>query len=150
MSSSTPSFDLAAAHRFFSADCYNRAFGLMENPSDTVPLVACAQASLYHWLQRPDCTNLNLSIGYWQVSRVYAVCGQAENALRYGQLCLTASEGEPPFYQGFAYEALARAAKLAGDTAALTEHLATAHTCAAQVADAEERQMLEADLATLA
>lgn len=155
MSDSPPApFDLAKAHRWFSADCFNRVWSLIDKPDRTPDecerMVSLAHASLAHWRERADCTPQNLSIGYWQVARVYAVLGQAENARRYRELCLQASAAEPPFYLGYAHEALARAAKLAGNAAVAAEHLATARQLAAQVTDAGERGALESDLAGLA
>lgn len=149
-----PPFDLACAHRWFSADCFNRVWSLLDKP-DRAPeecerMVSLAHASLAHWRERADCTAQNLSIGYWQVSRVCAVLGQAENARHYGELCLAASASEPPFYLGYAHEALARAAKQAGNAASAAEHLATARLLAAQVTDAGERGALESDLTGLA
>ncbi len=112
-------------------------------------MVSLAHASLAHWRERADCAAQKLSIGYWQVSRVYAVLGQVENARRYGELCLTASAREPLFYLGYAHEALARTTKLAGNAASAAEHLAKARLLAAQVADAGKRAALEADLTGL-
>ena len=50
-------------------------------------------------------------LAYWQVSRIYALLGQADNARRYGELCLEVSQepGVQPFYLAYAHEALARA-----------------------------------------
>lgn len=152
--SDSPPFDRAAAHRWFSADCFNRVWTLLEKPDrtpdDCERMISLAHASLAHWRERADCTKQNLSIGYWQLSRVYAVLRQAENARRYGQLCLDVSGAEPPFFPGYAHEALARAERLAGNLAVAQQHLAEARRLAAQVADAEERRALENDLATLA
>ena len=41
----------------------------------------------------------NLSIGYWQTARIYALLGQAENARRYAQMCFEVSQqpGVKPF-----------------------------------------------------
>ena len=68
-------------------------------------------AATWHWTQRPDCTSTNLSIGYWQTARIYALLGQAENARRYAQMCFEVSQqpGVKPFFLAYAYEALARA-----------------------------------------
>ena len=60
-----------------------------------------AHASLYHWLQREDCNEENLSIGYWQVSRVHAVAGDGPGAVRYAEKCIRVSEELPPFFKGF-------------------------------------------------
>jgi hypothetical protein len=152
--SDSPPFDLARAHRWFSADCFNRVWTLLDKPDrtpdDSERMISLAHASLAHWRERADCTPQNLSIGYWQVSRVYAVLGQAENARHYGQLCLDVSGTEPPFLLGYAHEALARAERLAGNTTSSQQHLAEARRLAALVADTEERRALENDLATLA
>lgn len=152
--SETPPFDLARAHRWFSADCFNRVWALLDKPDRTPDecerMISLAHASLAHWRERADCTAQNLSIGYWQVSRVHAVLWQAENARRYGRLCLDVSGAEPPFYLGYAHEALARAEKLAGNAIVAQQHLAEARRLAELVADAEERAALNSDLDQLA
>jgi hypothetical protein len=152
--SQPPSFDEAAAHRYFSAACFNRTWELLDKPERTPEdndlLIAAALASLWHWRQRLDCARRNLSIGYWQISRVYSVLGQAQNAWRYAEWCLKVSEGEEPFYLGYAYEALARAAKLADDGELARQYLRHADELAAQVPDGEEREMLTRDLNELA
>jgi len=107
-------------------------------------MIRLGLASTWHWTQREDCTQTNLSIGYWQTSRIYAMLGQADNARRYGHLCLAASQAEdvPPFYLGYAYEALARAEAVAGDGEHMEEYLAEAHRVAGTVPDDDARQML--------
>jgi len=146
-------FDEAAAHRFFSATCFNRTWELLDKPErtpeETEAMIACSLSSLWHWRQRPDCSRRNLSIGYWQVSRVYAVAGQAQNAWRYGELCLKASEGEEPFYLGYGYEAMARAARLAGELDLARQYLRHAEELAGQLSEGEEREMLTKDLNSL-
>lgn len=150
----SPSFDTLAAHRYFSAACFNGVWDLLEHPNrssdDDTSLLAAAHASLWHWRQRPDCTSRNLSVGYWMLARVYAVLGSAAEARRYGLLSLEAAALEPPFYQGYAHEALARAARAAGELQVAETHLAEARRFAEQVAEADERAMLENDLAQLA
>ncbi len=148
-----PSFDLAAAHRWFAADCFNRVWDLLDKPDrsrdDDERMISLCHASLVHWRERPDCAPLRLSIGYWQLSRVYAVLGLVEGAGRYANLCLGASAGLPPFYLAYAHEALARTAKLIGHSEALAYHRAEAGRLASEVADAGERQALAADLTAL-
>lgn len=151
--SEPPVFDETASHRYFSTSCFNRTWEWLDKPDrsreDDEAMLECCQASLWHWRQRPDCTRRNLSIGYWQASRVYAVLGQAQNAWRYGELCLKASEGEEPFYLGYAYEALARAAKVAGDMELTLQYRRHAEELAVQLPDGEEREMLTKDLMSL-
>src|SRR5688572_27636463 len=114
MSSGAPvGLDLSLAHRHFAADCFNRTWTLFEkadrSDDETEAMVLCALASLWHWTQRADRTDRNLSIGHWQVSRAYALAGQGENALRHALRSLAFAEGSPPFYVGSAHEAATRA-----------------------------------------
>ncbi|MBN8629142.1 MAG: hypothetical protein J0M17_27025, partial [Planctomycetes bacterium] len=113
---------------------------------DDLRMLAAAQASLWHWLNRADCTPRNLSVGYWLLARVYAVLGNADEARRYGLLSLEAARNEPPFYSGYAHEALARAAHVAGVEYLAADHVKEARRYAAEVAEADERAMLEKDL----
>lgn len=145
-----PEFDVAAAHRYFAANCFNRAWELIDKehrtPDDERLMIALSLASVYHWTQRPDCSDRTMSIGYWQVSRVYALLGNAAESRAYAQLALQFSQGEPPFYSGFAYEALARAEALTGSRVKVTEYIALARQLAAQVTDKDDRNSLLKDL----
>jgi len=150
----TPQFDISVAHRHFSADCFNRTWTLIEKADrtadDNEAMILCALASLWHWTQRPDCTDVNLSVGHWQVSRVYALAGQGDNAMRHAGRSLALAAGASSFYIGYAHEAVARAAALLGDETTFQSHLAEARKCAAAVADASERATLERELRDLA
>ena len=150
--SKKPDFDLEHAHRYFSANCFNRAWDLIEKvdrtPEEDEEMVLLTMASMWHWSQRPDRTQQNYSVGCWQASRVYALVGQAENARRYAERSLAAArEAElEPFYVGYAYEALARAEKAAGNQEKMDEYLGEARYTAGAVKDDEERKMLMDDL----
>ena len=147
------SFDLQAAHRYFATRCFNRTWGYIEkaarSPEDDLTMLHTALASLWHWTQREDCTPENLSTGYWQVSRVYALLGQADNARRYGELCLKASEKLAPFYLGEANEALARAELTAGDRLKMQVHLEKARQLAEKITDEGDKRVLLNDLKTI-
>ena len=78
----------------------------------------------------------------------------AAHASRYhAGRCLTWCESEPAALEDwdlpFAHEALARANLVAGNEAEARRHAARARELAAQVADAEDRELLGADLASL-
>jgi hypothetical protein len=150
---STPPFDPVAAHRFFSAGCFNNTWKLMEKKDRTAAeeeqMLLLPLASLWHWTQRPDCKPHNLSVGNWLVSRVYSALGQADNASRYAAKCLLLSEGEEPFCLGSAHEAAARAARLTGKEEAAARHLAEAWRLLALVTDEEDRAILEQDLRSI-
>ena len=147
----TPSFDVEAAHRYFSANCFNRAWDLIDKPDRSVEeermLVLLSQASLFHWSQRPDNNNQSMSIGYWQASRVQALLGNAAEARRYAGICLEYSHDLEPFYLGYAYEALARAARLAGDEAQFEKNRSEAEEQAKLVSSQEDRDALLKDIA---
>jgi len=151
--SASPNFDEVAAHQFFSADCFNRTWTLIDksdrSPTEDEQMLLLSLASLWHWTQREDCSDRNLSIGYWQVSRVYALRGDGHSALRYGEICLRHSQNQPPFFLAYAHEAIARAALLNGDIDRLSDHLDKACQLAAQVTDLEQRSALEKDLDTI-
>jgi hypothetical protein len=147
--------DEQAAHHFFSVHCFNRAWDLIDKtdrtPAENEEMISCTLASLWHWLQRPDCTFTNLSVAYWQVARVYSLLEQLDNARRYGQLCLEMSqvEGTPDFCLGYAYEILARIERIAGDKQKMQEYLDFAHQVTAKMVDLEAKKMLLEDLSVM-
>jgi hypothetical protein len=149
----TPTFDLAAAHKYFAADCFNKAWDLIEKPERTPEedrlMVALNQASIFHWLNRADCTSENLSVGFWQASRIQALLGRADEARRQAETSLSYSHSLAPFYLGYAYEALARAEFLAGNSANGHEHLQSAKLHAASVENKDHQAMLLNDLNSL-
>ncbi len=153
--SNAPGFDLEAAHRFFSTDCFNRAWGLIEKPDRTPDedeeMIRMSLASTWHWTQRSDCKPTHLSVGYWQTSRIFSILGKANAARRYGQLSLDKCREEdiPPFYSGYAYEALARAEAVAGKVEKMEEYLNLAREKADAVDDPDSRKMLLDDLDTI-
>jgi hypothetical protein len=150
----TPNFDIQQAHKFFSADCFNRTWDNMEkdggrSTEENTEMLHTAIASLWHWSQREDVTCENLSVGYWQVSRVYCLIGQPNNARRYGMLSLQHAKDLSPFFKGYAYETLARAEMIANKRVIMLTHLERARDMLALVEDGENRQLLVKDLATI-
>ncbi|WP_096272019.1 hypothetical protein [Paucisalibacillus globulus] len=103
------------SHKQMAVECFNKAWDLLDKSDRTSieeeQMIHQCHTSFWHWTQVEDHTPQNISIGYWQLSRVYAVVGQGERALHYAELCVTVSkEAElPPFFIAYAYEAQARA-----------------------------------------
>jgi len=124
------------AHNTFSSTCFNAVWDLLEKPErsalDEEHMVHLAHASVYHWSQRPDETDTNRSVGYWQLARVYTVLGRATEANRYARLSLAFAQTSPAFYLGYAHEALARVAVLQGDTELAQSQLLAAQEAAAR------------------
>ena len=153
--SKKPDFDHSAAHKYFSTNCFNQAWDLIEKtdrtPAEDEDMIRLSLASHYHWTQREDYSDSSASIAYWQTSHIYAVLGQADNARRYGQLCLDVSQSEeiPPFFLGYAYEALARAESTAGNRKQAQEHIDQAKSIAEKIQEAEDKEQLLNDLDTI-
>ena len=151
--SDKPHFDISAVHRYFSTMCFNKTWEFIDNPhrspDEELAMLQTAMASLWHWSQREDATPQNLSVGNWQVSRVYCLLGQVDNALRYAEVSLKLTEGCEPFYAAFAYEALARAEMVAGNKAKMQEYLDKALALAEKVEDEEDKQVLMGDLGSI-
>ena len=143
------------AHKYFSAQCFNKTWEYLDVPERTAEqdeeMLRSAMASHWHWTQRKDYGPVSESIANWQVSRVFAVLGQSDNAHRYGLRALDALEGQEnlPFYQGYGYEALARAEAVASNAAQMNSYLEKARQAAAEVSDDNSKQMLLADLDTI-
>lgn len=140
-------------HRQLAVDAFNRAWSLMDLP-DRAPeqddeLIHLAHASRHHW--GIVGTPVHRARGEWQVSRVYALLGRAEPARFHAQRCLDLCEdnGIAGFDIAFAHEALARAAAVDGDGPVMNQHLAQAQELAGQIDDADDRAVVEADLATV-
>jgi tetratricopeptide (TPR) repeat protein len=150
-----PDFDLQNAHRYFSVQCFNQAWELINKPERTPEeeeaMIALSHASRYHWTQREGFNPTNSSIANWQLARIYTVIGRLDEARHYAGLCLHASreEGVEAVFEGYAYEALARLEKSAGNNEQAERYLASALALAEKTEDEEDRQMLLNDLANL-
>jgi hypothetical protein len=136
-------------HHTLAAECFNATWDLLEKESrtseETDRMLDLAHASRWHWTQTEECTPRNLAVGAWQLSRVCAVTGYLDEAFHHAEVSLAISKDNDlsPFYQGFAYEALARSAP----TADRDVYLAAAKELASHVDDEHDRAALLADLA---
>jgi len=136
-------------------DLFNKTWGFIDNASRTVEeaeaMVHCAEASFWHWSQAPEATGQNFNIGYWQLSRVYSLAKFPEMAAYYGERCrATAYEHDlAPFYKAYAWEALARAAQVAGNESQCADYLKEAEALLPAITDADELGLIEPDLAQL-
>jgi hypothetical protein len=54
---------------------------------ETEAMLHCCHASFHHWTRVADATPTNRAVGYWQLSRVYAVAGMPAEAERYARRC---------------------------------------------------------------
>jgi hypothetical protein len=136
-------------HRQLGVDLFNETWRLMESREDDHLMVDCAHASAYHWAQAPECKPENRARSAWLLSRAYCVAERAEPAAFHAERCFQLCERHAlgDWDLAFAYEALARAARLAGDREAVGQYVELAQ--AVEIADADDREHLEKDLKTL-
>jgi len=135
--------------RQLGVDLFNATWTLIDSRSDDDLMVHMAHASAYYWAASPECTPANRARSEWLVARVYAVAGRPESSLYHAQLCLDWCERHDlvDWDLAFAYEALARASRVAGDEAAAAGYLDQAR--AVEIAEDEDRELLAADLETV-
>lgn len=147
--------DDVKVHENFSVHCFNSAWELMGKTARTSAededMLRLSMASCWHWTQRPDCTNQELAIGYWQISRIHSMLGRSIEARRYGELSLAASQDTAvaPFSLAYAYEALARASAIAKNEAKKLQYISRANEVIETMSDVEMKKMLLDDLATI-
>lgn len=117
-------------------------------PEHDAAMIACAEASLWHWRRVGAPTQW--AIGEWQCSRVRAVLGQGEEALAHAQRCLAIAEADrvDDFVPASAHEALSRAYAVLGDLDAARDERNTAYRLALDL-DNDERDVIEHDLGTI-
>ncbi len=146
-----------ATRRALAAGLYNHTWTLLEThprtPAQDDELIHSAHASRYHWGELG--ADIHLARGEWLCSRVYATLGRAEPALHHARRCIELVEaaGADASRESWdlpaAYEAMARASAVAGDTAETARWKAKATEALAGITDAEDRTLIEGDLATL-
>ena len=141
----------AEQQRQLAADLFNLVWELLERPGRTVEeddrMLHAAHASRYHWGQVGQ--PMQRAIGEWQCARVYSVLGRAEPALHHARRCaeIVAANDVPQWLVASGHEGLARAHAVAGDRDEACRQRDLAHVALREVADHEEREVVEADLA---
>ena len=141
------------SHRKFAVNCFNGTWDLIEKtdrtPEDDVRMIHMAHASRFHWGEIG--TPLNFARGDWQISRVYAILDQGENALTYANsslhLCMDNDIGD--FDLAFAYEAMARAFTVLGNAEMVEKHLELAKKAGEVITKDEDRKYFFNELNTI-
>jgi DNA-binding transcriptional MerR regulator len=144
----------AETHRQLGVDLYNATWTLLEKPdrtpAETDEMIHRAHASRWHWGRVG--TAVNLARGEWLCARVYSTLRRGEPALWHARRCVeiheTATDREA-WDLPSAYEAMARASFVAGDEAGGRTWKARALEAVATIPDADDREVIEQDLATL-
>jgi hypothetical protein len=135
------------SERQLGVDLFNEVWRLMESREDDERMLHAAHASAYHWSEAPECEPKNRARSEWQVSRVYSVLGRGEPALHHARRCLEICEAQPENMEDwdlpFAYEALARANRVAGHGDEARRYEEKAREAGEALADPEDREHLE-------
>jgi hypothetical protein len=152
--SNEPIFKLNEAHVYFSTELFNTTWEYIEqadqrSTDEDMAMLHTAIASLWHWSQREDVTPEHLSVGYWQVSRVYNLIRQPHNARTYGLIALKHAEKLQPQFKAYAYETLARAEMQVPNRVVMMVYLEKAHEQLKQVEDEDDRLLLQKYLSSI-
>ena len=109
-------------------------------PEDVRGMISSAHASAYHWEQVGKPANFQRS--EWMLSRVYSTLKRAEPALYHAQRCweLTEEHDLKDFDLGYAFEALARAHKIAGNEEELKRYRTLCEEAAKQIEKKDDRE----------
>jgi tetratricopeptide (TPR) repeat protein len=144
---------MSSPERQLGVDLYNDTWRLLESREDDDELIHQAHASAYHWLRSPECEPRNRARSEWLCSRVYSVLGRAEPALHHAQrsleICEQHADNVEDWDLAFAYEALARASRVAGNEEEARRYIERGHALAEQIVDPEDKAIVLKDYATL-
>ena len=133
--------------------CFNLTWTLIEKEDrsheDIDRMINAAHASRYHWEVAGKA--VNLARGEWLITRVYAVLHRIEPCLYHADRCLkiTLENDLKDFDLAFAYEAMARACKLAGDDVESAKYITLAKEAGAKIADLDDRAYFFNELETI-
>ena len=143
-------------HRQLGVDLYNHTWTLLEKEDrtrdDDDELLNTTHASAYHWSRAAGTGPQNAARSQWQISRVNAVLGRGDAALYHAERCLElcTENGIGDWDLAAAYEAVARAHKVAGNEAEYRRNLELGREALTHIANEEDREHIAEDLEALA
>ncbi|MBX3458886.1 MAG: hypothetical protein KF696_02835 [Planctomycetes bacterium] len=140
-----------AAQRAFAPSLNAIAWALMQKqgrtPQDNEKMLYAAFASAFHYLEVGDVEHHQRA--EWLISRVYSVLGNGREAVRHAKRCLQLSEQHADeiedFDQAFAYEAMARAHAVEGDSQQSEKYFRLAIEHGRAIKDEKNRKVFEAE-----
>jgi hypothetical protein len=142
-----------AGERRLAVDLFHETWSLLEtddrSPEQDERMIHAAHGSRLHWGTAG--TAENVAVGGWLCSRVYATLGRAEPAMFHARWCLerAGSTDVPDWVRGEAHEAMAQAHALIGELDHARRHANDALAICDTIDDAEDREVVLGDLATL-
>ena len=148
----------AETHRRLGKDLYNQTWTLIETadrtPEQDDEMLMTTHASAYHW-SKAGGTLANAARSQWQIARVYSTLGRGEPAFWHARRCLALAEAAvgagvaDDWDVPAALESLARAHSVAGEMAEAARTRERAREAVASIADPEDRELIEQDLASI-
>ena len=140
-------------HRQFARELFNVTWDLIEkvdrSSEDEVNMLLAAAASRWHWGEVGGAEER--ATGDWQVAHAASLLNESGLALRFARRHLLAAERA--HWDGWrlasAHEGMARAWATAGNALEREHHLAAAREALAREPSAEDRQVVEEQLATV-
>jgi hypothetical protein len=132
---------------------YNQTWDLLDDAQRDAAgdrrllLSACASRALWEGIGDPQ----NLAVGDWMVSRVLAALGVGDLSVSFAQVTVEQCEQHdlPVWMRASALEGLARAYAAAGAVDERDRFVALAGDLVAQIPDAEDRDLIAEQLATV-
>jgi hypothetical protein len=140
-------------HRRFGAGLFNQTWELIETENRTADeddeMLAAAFASRLHWGPIGDASNH--ATGDWQIAHVLSLLGHGELAVRFAEKALRTVEsaGIGDYLLASAFEGVARAYAAAGNQAERDRYVQLASQALDQIADPEDRKVIEEQLSTV-
>jgi hypothetical protein len=147
---------LEVDHRQLGVDLYNHTWTLLQKENrtraDDDEMLNASHASAYHWSRAAGAGPEHAARSQWQISRVNAVLGRGDAAVYHAERCVEhcTENGIGDWDLAAAYEALARAHRVAGNDGEYRRNLELGREALKQVADEEDREHIAEDLDELA
>lgn len=136
-------YTIGAAQKIMAAEAFNTAWDYLDKQErdrdDEDAMLSAVHAQRYLW--GIVGTELEVERAEWQLSRVYAVLGDGETSLRHAARCLKIVEENDikDFDLAFAYESMARAYNVIGNTEQRDRFVDLANEAASDIKDQGDR-----------
>jgi hypothetical protein len=143
-----------STHRLLAIEANNSTWEILGKPRDQISpeeaeeMTRRAYAAAYHWQRAEASTPANSARADWLLSRVWAVRGVGDQAMRYARRCMATCEASSlaDFDVAYAHEALARAYACLGQASEARQHKESATHV--PIADPEDKAVVDGDLAS--
>ncbi len=138
-------------HRSQAVEANNSVWEIIDREdrtaADSEEMLRRAYAAAFHWQRAAGTSPVNEARALWLLAKVHLLTGQPERSLHYAEQCMehTQAAGLADFDLAYAHEAMARALKALGSEVRAAAEWAAAK--GVEVADPEDRAMVDADLA---